>query len=172
MPNPLDPIRDAYIAARDALTAVGRANTSDASLFGPRERPTVYLELQRTALVTKLSDTRSHLADLATLSLTATFEAELRSHLLSKSPDAQRPFPGLVGEVMMAHYEEMVDRRLRFEDIVKIFGVADHTVGEVMAIWNYRTWIAHGRRKSQPPQTDPDRAYRILTDFLIGAKLI
>jgi hypothetical protein len=167
MPNPLDPLWQAYVSARDALRAVSRSDTANAAVFGT----STFMGMVGTSLDDRLAAAQTELDDLTILSFTATFEATVWDHLATELVGIRATYPGLLGTALNETLENQM-KRMPFTQIIGFFGLRSDMVSDVKRIWQYRNWVAHGRQRGRPATADPGTAYSKLTDFLREAGLV
>lgn len=43
---------------------------------------------------------------------------------------------------------------------------------QVINVYKYRNWVAHGKKTQRPVLTDPIKAHRAITSFLVAAKIL
>jgi hypothetical protein len=172
MPNPLDPIWEAHIGARDGLRAVALSDTSDPTLFPPGN---AFGGLASAALDSKIEDIRTELDDLTVLSLAARFEHLVKGHFGEQGPDLRTAHPGLLGITLEAQFEAQVNRT-PVDRLLQLFDPALPTreIRQFRQIWEYRNWVAHGRDPARPPArtVDPATSYNVLTGILSHMNLV
>ncbi len=174
MPNPLDPIWDAHLTARDALKVVRRSVTVAGIDRAKAFSNTRFDGRTDQQCIDLLDAAQTEVDDSAVLSLYATFEASLRDQIAQQAHHlhaAQQPNPDF-GIALAASFSEYCDRN-RMDDLADLFAsaVGQVLVAQVGNIRTYRHWLAHGRRWVQPPNVTPAFAYQALTAFLQAAGL-
>ena len=169
MTNPLDPVWEAYEAAKNALKVVRRCVTIPSIDADRPLRNTLFHHPQRDECVRRLEKARTELDDLAVLSLAATFERNVRDRVIDAGARLSEARPIDVGAAL-ARLFESESEFWRVEDIVKVFEsvVGDAGVSDAMMIRRYRDWVAHGRNPKKPPgsRVTPKLAFDRLSDFL------
>jgi hypothetical protein len=174
MPNPLDPIWQAYDVTQDSFGVVRRSlglgPTRDAALQGSQ-----FLALADQQVVDLLDSAQDMIDDQAVMFLYATFEAALRDHVAAQSglfSGATLPSPQF-GITMQPWFAELC-RETRMDKMANLFSPsADKTlIEQAGSIRKYRHWLAHGKTGKAPTSVTPLFAYTPLTRFLFSCALI
>lgn len=167
--KPLDEVIDWYQIASDSQRVVSRL--LDAPSEFPRDSVFALKPLSEARRL--LETAAGELDDLAVLSLASLFEKVLLDHLMLVAERTIRdhsvePFARSVCEYAF----EKADR-WHFPDVLDLFKsiVGSGVVGDVKQVYEYRNWVAHGRRKLKPLALDPREAYQRLSEFLERAGL-
>lgn len=117
---------------------------------------------------TSLSIAVSELDDLTVVALVSVFEQQVLDYLRTTTATTIRnssdPFENSVMKYALKRAENW-----RFPDILDFFKpvVGSTLAGEAKQIYQYRNWVAHGRRKEKPVSVDPLTAYKRLAEFML-----
>jgi len=174
MPNPLDPIWDAYQTARNALKVVRRCLIVAEIGRAKALSNTRFYALTDQQCLDLLDQAEAESDNSVVLALYATFEAGLRDHAAQQAAllhAAKQPSPGF-GVALADTFSEYCARS-RMDNLTDLFAsvVAQATLAAVGNIRTYRHWLAHGRSGKQPPTVAPLDAFQTLTTFLQDAGL-
>lgn len=169
MPNPLDPLWNAYQTTRASLKVVKRCMTVASVDRAKAFSNTRFGGLTDQQCIDLLDAAQTEVDDAAILSLYATFEARLRDHVAAQTPllhAANQPSAAF-GVALAGSFNEYCARN-RMDDLADLFlaSVGQVVLAQVGNIRTYRHWLAHGRRWAQPPTVTPPFAYQTLTTFL------
>jgi hypothetical protein len=117
---------------------------------------------------------KEELDRLVVLGLTAIFERTLRDYLVQYTRTALPP-----GDLHRDAVREEMIEDIEFWNVssrvVEVFPAVDATVrGQAKQVIDYRNWVAHGHTlaKPAPSKAVPDKAYQVLTEFLLQAGVI
>ncbi len=120
-----------------------------------------------------LDKAKIELDDLTIVSLYSIFESKILSQISSIiSTIATGPSTEFVKSI--AKYTAKNSERWLINDILDLYKskVNPDLVGNVKQIYNYRNWVAHGKKTGKPLALDPITVYERLFDFLDQAGLI
>lgn len=150
----LDSARDAYLTSVDCLAIVSELLMK--SRKGATFHGTIFASQLQESAKRLIADARAEIEDLAIVSLVSVFEKVLFSH--PKSPlrgkAARQGTTGLSSSLV--HFKSQVESRV-YEDAERL--------------WQYRNWVAHGKRYDKPAGADPVSAHACLEEFLVQAGL-
>jgi hypothetical protein len=168
--NPLDSVIDWYRVIKDSqavllhLTKLHPNAVPSDSLFAGRT-----LE-DAKALLQKASD---EVDDLTIVSLVSVFEQTILDYLTDVTKTLQLNQPGPFPLQVLSYGLERSERWY-FPDVLDFFKVivATEIVGQVKQIYQYRNFVAHGKKGAKPVSSDPLTAYKKLSIFLKEANLL
>lgn len=114
-----------------------------------------------------ITDSQSELSDFIIVALWSQFESALLDHI-----DRHRNL--IVQSELDPFKRRVLDFRLlksgywTFDDTLNLYKsfINPSTVGSIKEIYDYRNWIAHGKKKVQPKIWTPDAAFKLLDNFL------
>lgn len=114
-----------------------------------------------------LEKSAAEVDDLTVVALVSFFEQLVLDYVGELAERIETGQSGPVMSTFVAHAFRDVGR-WRFNDILKLFetDVGTALLAEVSNIYQYRNWVAHGKRKQKPVVTDPIKAYQALSLFL------
>lgn len=109
------------------------------------------------------------IGDLTVLALTSFFEESVLEYVYveAKRLEADQTASALA----LVQYAFRDVERWSFVSILGLFRstVDPQLVDQVVNVYKYRNWVAHGKKTQKPVLTDPIRAHRVLTSFLLEA---
>jgi hypothetical protein len=172
MPNPLDPILAWYATVNDCVRVTRRV--IELGVAGAITDQHVFFTQGDQQKQAGLDRAQLELDRLVVLGLVAVFERTLRDHLAAL-PVIGAPTGVPLHEQVRENIVKDMERWSLSPGVLELFAAVDPTLrGQVKQIVQYRNWVAHGHTLNQPPpvSTNPAKAHRRLTDFLIQAGVI
>jgi hypothetical protein len=164
--NPLDPVKDWYATAYDALRDVRRV-VSQAAPGLVTDRHGFFGAALEDNLA-RLAEALEQLNRVAVLSMGAVFERTLRDHL-SAIPTAALPAGDPVRDAVREAVVEDIEFWNFSQRLVGVFEARVNTdlLGQIRQLIEYRNWVAHGHTLSEPKPLNitPGDAHARLTDF-------
>ena len=111
------------------------------------------------------------LEDLAIVSMVSVFEQKIINHIDEIADTIKNQNSGLAKAVI--DYGLKDPGRWRFKEILDLYKtiLPSNLVGQIKQIYEFRNWVAHGKKKPKPISVDPKSACQILTEFLELADL-
>ena len=168
--NPLDSIKD-WLAIQKSSQKIAIASLKRASSDVPVD--TVLEGSSSLEAITKIRDTTQNLDDATVVLYWSVFEQMVLDfvlHTIKATKQRISPFD----KKFLEHVFKKA-RYINFEELLNLFkgkNVPSKKIGNVKQVYQYRNWIAHGKRGEQPPNITPDEAYLRLTEFLKYARII
>lgn len=110
----------------------------------------------------------NELNDLTVLSLVSVFEQSILDYLKNLGKETVEKEEEILSKSVLKYALKNSDR-WHFKDVLDIFkSVLDaELVGSVKQVYEYRNWVAHGRRETiSVTRVDPETAYDRLNEFL------
>lgn len=161
---------DAYQQAVSSLKIVRRVVT-DPGISPPLVKGTVFDGMVPNLVDSTIDALQEHLDDQAVLSLYAAFESALRGHLAAQAVYLKTHVSKPDSDFAIAlaeEYESWCDEGIRMDRVAHLFQpTVDQTlISQIGQIRKYRHWLAHGKRRSKPPQTTPTFTYGVLDALL------
>ena len=122
--------------------------------------------------ITSLSDLKNELDDLIIVSLFVTFEQFIIDYITNTNINTVNQETDLFKKEIFQYCLKDSDK-WKFKEILDLFKpIIDPTIiGDIKQIYDYRNWVAHGKRKQKPINTDPITVHNKLTDFLKRAMI-
>lgn len=167
--NPLDQIIEWYETTLDSLSTTAYFLDKSPSSF-PLKSAFATKPIQEAKETISLA--RDELHDLTVVALMASCEQLVVDYLTS---NIQSGAAGSTGTFEQNITEKLIHsaERWRFDDILDLFKppVDSHIIGQVKQVYEYRSWVAHGKRGKSPAKLTPRKAYERLVKFLTSAKI-
>ena len=164
----LDAIWAWYEVARDSLHLVWQlVERYPEEIPAEWVRGRVFELRPRDQVLEELRNARQELDDLVVVALFAAFEQQLLDHFEAVVREAQRSAQNpLHRRIFSGRLKK--PRNWKLYEILDCYkAVADpNAIGEIKQIYQYRNWVAHGRREKRPPSITPESAYARLHGFL------
>lgn len=173
MPNPLDSVKHWYDLTYSSYKTVLHASSISGKGVQGFPEDSVLISFTNTELHQEMNKSNQDLDEMAVVLFWAVFEQNVLDHiggLLSDIKETPTDF-----ERIIIDFAKNQAERGRFREILDLFKpniVSAEVVGDVKQIYNFRNWVAHGKRKARPTSVDPITAYQRLTDFLMQANII
>jgi|GEM_PF-3923382 len=143
----------------------------DRTLFGRafEESPESFQELRQKPLPSVLEQ----LNEATVVLLYAAFERSLLLHLQDAMFDilAEKEQQPWLGELALMLPEKA--ERWQIREILELFRkqVTSNLIGQMKALYDYRNWLAHGKKGDAPPRILPRDAYARFKSFLQTAQI-
>lgn len=122
---------------------------------------------------TLLEQASAEVDDLVIISLAAVFEQKILDHLIDVANMMRISQQGVFPLEVLKYGLDKLERWY-FPDVLDFFKTLVHVdiIGQAKQIYQYRNYVAHGKKGIKPASTDLIKAYERLTKFLEQAGLL
>jgi hypothetical protein len=126
-----------------------------------------FIDLEKEDIIRPAVHGITHLDDLAIVVLFSVFEAIVRQTVVEEvAAEESTQYHRVVIDAVRSAKDRV--ELGSFYAVLKSFkGVDDNLIERVDQVRRYRNWVAHGKRKQQPPIVRPDVAYQRLQECLV-----